>query len=286
MPDAGVPSSVRVVLFTDVVGSTDLKSRLGTHAYLPRLQRHNDLFTQSCARFRGRVVKHTGDGFLALFDAASDAVRAALVFQRAMRDEPWTPEPLQTRVGIHSGELAEMEMGGQKDVTGLAADLAARVMSLAQGGQVLLTRWPFNDARQFVPEHPAAGRVTRVVFSPEGTRVATASADKTARVWDVCEDARPLNDLRALAELIADARLDELGGHHDLSDSEWTGSVGLAPGEIPRPVPPPALPATAPATDAVGRTRSAGLVPLPTAAQRLFQLMGSAWAASGLRVGW
>ena len=56
MPDAGVASSVRVVLFTDVVGSTDLKSRLGTHAYLPLLQRHNELFAEACTRFRGRSM--------------------------------------------------------------------------------------------------------------------------------------------------------------------------------------------------------------------------------------
>src|SRR5688572_16958793 len=113
MSDTAVRSRVRVLLFSDIVGSTDLKSRLGTAGYWPLLERHNQLFHQSCAGVRGaQIVKHTGDGFLALFEAASDAVRAALLFEAAMRDEPWQPARLETRVGIHTGEVAEVEMAG------------------------------------------------------------------------------------------------------------------------------------------------------------------------------
>jgi class 3 adenylate cyclase/serine/threonine protein kinase len=147
-------SRLAVLLFTDIVGSTDLKGRLGAGAYPNLLQRHNDLFEQICRDERGDVLKHTGDGFFAAFTTASDAVRAALLFQHAIRSEPW-PTPISVRIGIHVGEVAMMEMAGRPDVVGVAADLAARVMSISAGGQILLTRAAFNDARQFVAQHPA-----------------------------------------------------------------------------------------------------------------------------------
>src|SRR5439155_6617798 len=138
-----------VLLFTDLVDSTGLKNRIGTAAYVPLLERHNALFEQSCAGVAGaEVLKHTGDGFIAAFTTASDAVRAALRFQQAMRIEPW-PHPFLTRIGIHIGEVALVKIDGRPDVVGVAADLAGRLMSLAAGGQILLTRSAFNDARQF-----------------------------------------------------------------------------------------------------------------------------------------
>jgi class 3 adenylate cyclase/serine/threonine protein kinase len=146
MPPA---SRLTVLLFTDIVGSTHLKSDLGTAEYARVLDEHNDLFESACARFEGHVLKHTGDGFFASFGTASQAVRSALRFQQALRAHHW-PQPLAVRVGVHIGEVAVTEMAGRADVIGVAADVAARVMSLAEGGQILLTRSAFNDARQFV----------------------------------------------------------------------------------------------------------------------------------------
>jgi len=52
-------------LFTDIVGSTDLKGRLGAGPYADLLRRHNELFEKICRDERGAVLKHTGDGFFA-----------------------------------------------------------------------------------------------------------------------------------------------------------------------------------------------------------------------------
>ncbi len=154
-----------VLLFTDVVGSTALKSRLGTCAYTRLLARHNALFESLCAPIQGaEILKHTGDGFFVAFETASDAVRFALLFQQMMRTERWDPQPLTTRIGIHSGEVALMQMAGKPDVVGLAADVAARVMSLGAGGQILMTRAPFDDARQFVADHPEIGAAGKPVI--------------------------------------------------------------------------------------------------------------------------
>src|SRR5262245_59299906 len=129
------PSRLAVLLFTDIVGATEMKSRLGTAGFAPLLERHNAIFESNCAQARGEILKHTGDGFFASFATASDAVRAALCFQAALRKQRWD-HPIAARVGIHVGEVAVMEMAGRPDVVGVAADVAARVMSAAAGGQI------------------------------------------------------------------------------------------------------------------------------------------------------
>ncbi|MDQ3440420.1 MAG: protein kinase, partial [Planctomycetota bacterium] len=152
-------SRLAVLMFTDVVGSSELKSRLGTPAYASLIARHDVLFRQLLASYpSAELLQDTGDGYFAAFRTVSDAVRFALRFQDAMHREPWgIAEPLKTRVGIHLGELALIagESDGPAKVVGMAADVAARLMSLARGGQILLTRAAFDEARQFVGEYPA-----------------------------------------------------------------------------------------------------------------------------------
>src|SRR5262245_38722931 len=76
---ATVASRLTVILFSDVVGSTDLKSRVGAAAYSALLRRHNEIFERACAAVPdAQVLKHTGDGYMILFATASDAVRFAL----------------------------------------------------------------------------------------------------------------------------------------------------------------------------------------------------------------
>jgi serine/threonine protein kinase/class 3 adenylate cyclase len=153
MVESQARTRLGVLLFTDVVGSTELKKpeRLGGVAYQRLLERHNGLFESGIAEIGdARVIKHTGDGYFAEFPTASAAVRFALVFQSRMGLEPWGTTPLTTRVGIYVGEYLEVTQAGQPDVVGRTADLAARLMSLAVGGQILLTRQAFDDARQYV----------------------------------------------------------------------------------------------------------------------------------------
>ena len=149
----GLQTRLAVLIFTDIVGSTDLKNKLGMAGYSQVLARHNELFEVALTDFTGaKIIKHTGDGYFATFPTASEAVKFALAFQSRMSAESWQPSPLRTRVGIHAGEVQIVEMAGRHDVVGLSADIAARLMSLAVGGQVLLTRGAFDDARQFVRE--------------------------------------------------------------------------------------------------------------------------------------
>src|SRR5439155_23106490 len=139
------PSETRfaVLLFTDIVGSTDLKARHGVPAYSAALRIHNYHFERLARQCRDIVIRqNTGDGYFAEAGSVAEAVRFALLFQEAMRAGPWGEVRLATRVGIHAGDVTELTTQGGSGIVAPAADLAARVMSLALGGQILLTSTP------------------------------------------------------------------------------------------------------------------------------------------------
>ncbi len=144
-------SVLSVLLFTDLVGSTNLKRRLGDVVCARVVAQHDRLFRDCLAQCRGVERDDTGDGFFATFDVPSEAVRCALAFLRGLASLD-VPEPLLSRVGIHMGEIVSVsteEVGGDHNkLVGLAVDTAARVMGLAQGMQVLLTRHAFDSVRQ------------------------------------------------------------------------------------------------------------------------------------------
>ena len=127
---------LKVFLFTDLVGSTDMKRRLGDGAYAEALTAHDELFHRLLTDNNGSQRKDIGDGFLAAFDVPSDAVRCALAFERGITELD-TPEPLRVRVGINMGESVAIPKGegerGEDKLVGLSVDTAARVMGLAQG---------------------------------------------------------------------------------------------------------------------------------------------------------
>jgi WD40 repeat protein/class 3 adenylate cyclase len=161
-PDGGAPpaapssSRLAVLLFTDIAGSTELKSRLGAGGYARLLTRHDQLFKAALAGIeQAQVINDTGDGYLLTFAAASDAVRFALRMQKAVHGEPWGAQPLRVSIGVHLGEITQVDdASGRPRLVGLAIDLAGRLTQLAQASQVLLTRTAFDEARQFLREYP------------------------------------------------------------------------------------------------------------------------------------
>jgi class 3 adenylate cyclase len=128
------PVSDRVLatlLFTDVVGSTRKATELGDRRWRELLDDHDLAIRQVVEQFRGRVVKTTGDGALAIFDGPARAIEAArAISQRAAR------LGLQIRAGLHTGEC---ETRGS-DVGGIAVHLAARVAETARPGEILVSR--------------------------------------------------------------------------------------------------------------------------------------------------
>jgi class 3 adenylate cyclase len=129
-----VPQSDRAVLtvmFTDMVGSTELASRLGDRRWRLLLEEHNAVVRAALARFGGREIDTAGDGFLITFDGPARAIRAASAIRRGLADDG-----IRVRVGLHTGEC-ELVDG---KVRGIAVHVAARVMSHAESDEILCSR--------------------------------------------------------------------------------------------------------------------------------------------------
>ncbi len=144
-----VASKARVLtlVFTDLAGSTALKSELGDRAVLGLIARHRAHIERLASLHEGRVIVWAGDGCFLTFETSSTAVLFALALQQAHAAESDLPG---VRVGVHIGEVTETPQpdGAAPRVEGLAVDLAARVSSLARPGQVLMSSAVFNNVRQ------------------------------------------------------------------------------------------------------------------------------------------
>ncbi len=126
-----VPDTVlATVLFTDIVGSTELAATLGDRAWRDLLHDHHVAVRRELERFRGREVDTAGDGFLATFDGPARAVSCAISIREAVRRLD-----LELRAGVHTGEC---ELDGDK-VRGIAVHTGARVTALAGAGEVLVS---------------------------------------------------------------------------------------------------------------------------------------------------
>jgi predicted ATPase/class 3 adenylate cyclase len=139
----GLPSGTVTFLFTDIESSTRLWQEQSEQMALA-LARHDEIVRSSIERHDGVVVKLRGDGAHAAFATASDAIAAAVAAQIALADEEWSlAEPLRVRMGLHSGP-AELRDG---DYYGTAVNRAARITSVAHGGQVVISAATWQLAR-------------------------------------------------------------------------------------------------------------------------------------------
>jgi len=122
--------SFATVLFTDIVDSTVRLQSVGDAAWREVLAAHNERLREQLNVYRGREVKTTGDGVLAVFDSPTRAVRCAFDMTRSVR-----AIGLEIRVGLNTGEI---ELVGD-DVRGVAVHTAARILALAGPGEVLVS---------------------------------------------------------------------------------------------------------------------------------------------------
>ena len=119
------------ILFTDVVGSTELATKLGDRRWRDLLETHHEAVRGELERYRGREVDTAGDGFLATFDGPARAIRAARAIVEAVRRVG-----LEVRAGVHTGEIEQLPSG---DIRGIAVHVAARVMAAASASEVLVS---------------------------------------------------------------------------------------------------------------------------------------------------
>ena len=127
-------SGTWTILFTDLVGSTELRARLGDDDADQLRAAHDHLLGEAVAAQGGDVVKGLGDGIMAAFSGAADAVTCAVAMQQAIdRHNRSTAEPIDVRIGISLGDARAEE----DDLFGTPVVEAARLCGRAGGGQIL-----------------------------------------------------------------------------------------------------------------------------------------------------
>ncbi|MBB4315144.1 adenylate/guanylate cyclase domain-containing protein [Roseospira marina] len=133
-----VTGSTIAIVFTDIVGSTDMTSEYGDIKAQQILRAHNAAVRAALARFSGREIKHTGDGIMATFEHVPDAVWGMIDVLKAVQahNESQPEIPLRIRIGINAGEPVSAE----NDYYGLAVTLAARICAQAAMNQILVSQ--------------------------------------------------------------------------------------------------------------------------------------------------
>lgn len=118
------------ILFTDIVSSTEQAARMGHRRWTKLTTAHDAVVREVLQRHRGREVKTLGDGFLAIFDATTRAVRSGMDITKAANRLG-----LEMRVGVHTGEIEIRP----DDIAGLPVNIAKRICDLAGEGAVLVS---------------------------------------------------------------------------------------------------------------------------------------------------
>ena len=126
-----IDRTLATVLFADIVDSTGRLADVGDRAWKKLLEQHQRVVHAEVERWHGQNIEFAGDGVMAVFDAPTRALRCAFGLVDAARDLD-----VETRVGIHTGEIERRETG----VGGIAVHIAARLLGPAERGQVVVTK--------------------------------------------------------------------------------------------------------------------------------------------------
>jgi class 3 adenylate cyclase len=125
-------SAAATVLFTDIVGSTELIDDVGDEAAHVIRQRHFSLLRELAEKRGGRVVKNLGDGLMVIFAKATQAIACASDMQRRVAGDD---DQLELRVGLHAGEL----LRDGNDFFGSTVIIARRLCDSAEAGQTIIS---------------------------------------------------------------------------------------------------------------------------------------------------
>ncbi len=130
-------TAFRAIMFTDMVGSTEMTARLGDAMAVELVRAHDAIVRRSLERHGGCEVKHLGDGIMASLDPVPASVECAITIQQELASYNEKSEiPIHVRIGIHAGEPVEED----NDLFGSAVQMAARICDLAQAEGVLVSR--------------------------------------------------------------------------------------------------------------------------------------------------
>ena len=153
----------RAIMFTDMVGSTEMTVQLGDTLSLELLRAHDAIIRRCLERYRGSEVKHLGDGIMASFADAPAAVACAITIQEEFAAYNARSErPIHIRIGIHAGE----PVVESHDLFGSAVQMAARICDIAESDSILVSEEVRNAC---------AG--ADLVFAPTGSRTLKGFAE-------------------------------------------------------------------------------------------------------------
>jgi len=132
-----VGSAIRIILFTDIVGSTKMTQTLGDEGAMHVLNDHDTIVRNALSKNGGREIKHTGDGIMASFTSVAGSIKCAMdIQQKIFENEHENPQiNLQVKIGLSVGEPVEKN----NDLFGTAVQLAARICDHARADQILIT---------------------------------------------------------------------------------------------------------------------------------------------------
>ena len=146
-----LPNGTVTFLFTDIEGSTKLAQEYPDQWEALRA-RHNAILQAAMASNNGYVFQIIGDAVCVAFHSASEALNAALNAQRLLQKEPWSPAPVQVRMGIHTGAAQLNNTSDQIIYLGYKTlVMTQRIMSAGHGGQVLISSATYELVRDVLP---------------------------------------------------------------------------------------------------------------------------------------
>lgn len=136
-PEEPSGRAFRTVLFTDLEGSTALLQELGESGYMEMLGEHDLIIRRSLNDFRGREVKHTGDGIMASFSEVDQALQCSRAIQAGFseRNAPGPERDMSVRIGMAAGEPVDRN----DDLFGSTVNLASRICDAADAGAVVVS---------------------------------------------------------------------------------------------------------------------------------------------------
>ncbi|MBI3796853.1 MAG: hypothetical protein HY268_07785, partial [Deltaproteobacteria bacterium] len=137
----GLSSPTLVILFTDIVGSTPLRQRLGDVKAQPLFDAHDKIILDCLQKYHGSWITHTGDGVMATFPSAVSAIECTVAIQKAVRrdfathNQEHSDIPLRIRSGLHAGEL----IAKRGQWFGIAINATRRICDHARADQILVS---------------------------------------------------------------------------------------------------------------------------------------------------
>jgi class 3 adenylate cyclase len=144
-PHAPMDGALRTIMFTDLVGSTEMTARLGDVHGVEMVRAHDALVRRALKDRSGREVKHTGDGIMASFEDATSAIEAARSIQQSFAAfNLASRHPLRVRLGLDAGE----PVADSNDLFGSTVQLAARLCQAAEPDGIVVS----EAVRALVPD--------------------------------------------------------------------------------------------------------------------------------------